>query len=89
MKKLYVVPLKNAENCLKNFLTFRSSNLSALMVESEYIILSHATIIAKLDDLGNCIYFDNQYYSNTTSKYQRIIKNAFGLDFEERKIYNA
>ena len=88
MKKLYVVNLKDAENCLTNFLTFRASNLSALMVDTQYIILSHATIIAKFNALGECIYFDNQYYSNTTTKYQRIIQKAFYLDFKDRKIYN-
>lgn len=89
MKKLYVVNLKNAENCLQNFLTFRASNLSALMVDDNYIVLSHATIIAKFDSMGKCIYFDNTFYSNTSSKYQRIIQRAFSLDYNERKIYTV
>lgn len=87
MKKLYVVNLKNAENCLQNFLTFRASNLSAFMLEDNYIVLSHATIIAKFNSMGECIYFDNTFYSNTSSKYQRIIQRAFSLDYRERKIY--
>lgn len=87
MKKLYVVNLKNAENCLQNFLTFRASNLSAFMLDNNYIVLSHATIIAKFDSMGECTYFDNTFYSVTSSKYQRIIQKAFSLDYNERKIY--
>ena len=87
MKKLYVVNLKNAETCLQNFLAFRASNLFALMVEDNYIVLSHATIIAKFNSLGECVYFDNTFYSTTSSKYQRIIQKAFSLDYRERKIY--
>ena len=59
MKRLYVVSLKDAENCLENFLNFRASNLSAFMVDNNYIVLSHATIIANFNSIGKCIYFDN------------------------------
>ena len=89
MKKLYVVNLRNADNCLKNFLTFRASNLSAFMLEDNYVVLSHATIIAKFNSMGECIYFDNTFYSTTSSKYQRIIQKTFNLDYRERKVYNG
>lgn len=80
--------VKNIE--LKN--SFRASNLLAVKDENEYIFISHATVIGKadyLDGFYRLYYFDNQKYSNTTSKYQRLILKAFNLDLKERKIYSG
>ena len=57
------------------------------MIDNNYIVLSHATVIAKFNSLGECIYFDNTFYSPTSSKYQRIIQKAFSLDYNDRKVY--
>lgn len=80
--------VKNIE--LKN--SFRASNLLAVKDENTYIFISHATVIAKADKLDGfyrLYYFDNQKYSNTTSKYQRLILQAFSVELSERKIYSG
>jgi hypothetical protein len=91
MKQFKVVKVSQAVDELRKANSFRASNLTALEEGENYLIYSHATLIAKAINNGSfyyMVYLDNRSYSNTTSKYQHIIKKAFNLlDCTERKIY--
>lgn len=59
---------------------FQASNIFACLTEkAEYIVYSYNTIILRLNSAGEVEYFDNGYYSRTTSKLQNKIKQAFNL----------
>ena len=59
---------------------FQASNIFACLTEkSGYIVYSYQTIILRLNSAGEVEYFDDGYYSRTTSKLQNKIKQAFNL----------
>lgn len=59
---------------------FQASNIFACLTEkSEYVVYSYSTIILRLNSAGEVEYFDNGYYSRTTSKLQNKIKQVFSL----------
>ena len=59
---------------------FQASNIFACMTEkSEYIVYSYQTIILRLNSAGEVEYFDDGYYSKTTSRLQNKIRQAFKL----------
>ena len=65
---------------LTNKKPFQTSNIFACMTEkSEYLVYSYQTIILRLNSAGEVEYFDDGYYSRTTSKLQNRIKQAFNL----------
>lgn len=58
---------------------FQASNIFACYDNNNfYVVYSYQTIILKVS-AKNDIYFDNKYYSRTTSKLQNRIKQAFNL----------
>lgn len=89
MNNFEVVKINQAVNKLRYYSNFRASNLFAYKDNStcEYIIISHATIICTCDFLGRITYFDNRYYSSTTSRYQNIIQEAFCVNLKEKRLY--
>lgn len=65
---------------LANKKTFQASNIFACLTEkSEYIVYSYQTVILRLNSAGEVEYFDDGYYSRTTSKLQNRIKQVFSL----------
>ena len=71
---------KQVANYLASKKPFQASNIFACLTEkSEYIVYSYQTIILRLNSAGEVEYFDDGYYSRTTSKLQNKIKNAFNL----------
>lgn len=59
---------------------FQASNIFACLNEKrEYIVYSYQTIILRLNSAGEVEYFDDGYYSRTTSRLQNRIKQAFNL----------
>ena len=59
---------------------FQASNVFACLNEkSEYIVYSYQTIILRLNSAGEVEYFDDGYYSRTTSRLQNRIKQVFNL----------
>ena len=59
---------------------FQASNIFACLTEAgEYLVYSYQTIILRLNSAGEVEYFDNGYYSKTTSRLQNKIKQAFNL----------
>lgn len=65
---------------LLNKKPFQSSNVFATINErGEYIVYSYQTIILTVKEDGTVIYFDEDFYSATTSKLQNKIRKAFHL----------
>ena len=59
---------------------FQASNIFACLTEnSEYIVYSYQTVILRLNSAGEVEYFDDGYYSKTTSRLQNKIRQAFKL----------
>ena len=72
------------QNDITKYLTnkkpFQASNIFACLTEkSEYIVYSYSTIILRLNSAGEVEYFNNGYYSKTTSRLQNKIRQAFKL----------
>lgn len=67
-------------NYLASKKPFQASNIFACLTEaSEYLVYSYSTIILRVNSAGEVEYFDNGYYSRTTSRLQNKIKQAFNL----------
>ena len=75
-----MVKQKDVLRMLLNKNPFQSSNIFACLTEkSEYLVYSYQTIILRLNSSGEVEYFDDGYYSRTTSRLQNKIKQAFSL----------
>ena len=75
-----MITQKQVAGYLTNKQPFQTSNIFACLTEkSEYIVYSYQTIILRLNSAGEVEYFDDGYYSRTTSKLQKKVKEAFHL----------
>lgn len=70
---------------------FKGNSAYGKRVGSEYQVHSYRTIILAIEDgQTEPLYFDNRFYSMTTSKLQGIIKRALDIPAKiERKVYSA
>ena len=75
-----MIAQKQVISFLQDKKPFQASNIFACLTEkSEYIVYSYQTIILRLNSAGEVEYFDDGYYSRTTSKLQNRIRKAFHL----------
>ena len=75
-----MITQKEVVSYLANKKPFHASNIFACLTEkSEYIVYSYQTIILHLNSAGEVEYFDDGYYSRTTSRLQNKIREAFHL----------
>lgn len=75
-----MITQKQVTSYLASKKPFQTSNIFACLTEkSEYIVYSYQTIILRLNSAGEVEYFDDGYYSRTTSKLQNRIKQVFSL----------
>lgn len=59
---------------------FQASNIFATINErGEYVVYSYQTVILTVKEDGTISYFDEGFYSATTSKLQNKIRKAFHL----------
>lgn len=59
---------------------FQASNIFAIINErGEYVVYSYQTVILTIKEDDTVIYFDEAFYSATTSKLQNKIRKAFHL----------
>lgn len=59
---------------------FQASNIFATINErGEYVVYSYQTVILTIKEDGTVSYFDEAFYSVTTSKLQNKIRKAFHL----------
>ena len=65
---------------LANKDSFQASNIFATINErGEYVVYSYQTVILTVKEDGTISYFDEAFYSVTTSKLQNKIRKAFHL----------
>ena len=75
-----MITQKQVAGYLTNKQPFQASNIFACLNEkSEYIVYLYQTIILRLNSAGEVEYFDDGYYSRTTSKLQNRIKQVFNM----------
>ena len=75
-----MITQKQVADFLTNKQPFQASNVFACLTEkAEYVVYSYQTIILRVNSAGEVEYFDNGYYSRTTSKLQNKIKQAFNI----------
>lgn len=64
---------------LINQIPFVGNSVTAVMVGGEYQVFSYDTLIFSGEN-GHETYFNNGYYSSTTSKLQNMLIRAYGLN---------
>lgn len=75
-----MIAQKEVINYLQAKKPFQASNIFACLTEkSEYIVYSYQTIILRLNSAGEVEYFDEDFYSATTSRLQNKIRKAFHI----------
>ena len=77
---------KQIPNAISNFETFKGNSIEALDNIQSYKVWSYNTLIFKYNKVNNEVeYFDNSYYSTTTSKIQNILIDIFNLNNGKKK----
>ena len=75
-----MIKQKDILGMLLNKKPFQASNVFATINErGEYVVYSYQTVILTIKEDDTVIYFDEAFYSATTSKLQNKIKEAFNL----------
>lgn len=75
-----MIKQKDVLGMLLNKKPFQASNIFACLTDtSEYIVYSYQTIILRIASDGSIGYFDEGYYSATTSRLQDKIRQAFHI----------
>lgn len=75
-----MVKQKDVLGMLLNKEPFMASNIFATITErKEYVVYSYQTVILTVKEDGTISYFDEGFYSATTSKLQNKIRKAFHL----------
>lgn len=75
-----MVKQKDVLGMLLNKKPFQASNIFATINErDEYVVYSYQTVILTIKEDGTVSYFDEAFYSATTSKLQNKIRKAFHL----------
>ena len=86
------ITIKEVRSYLQNKKPFRWGSSTAMYDEislvdlkpvsvyddnDDYILTSYATVIARVNKENELVYFDDDYYSNTTRRFQNMIKEIF------------
>lgn len=75
-----MITQKQVDSYLSNKKPFQASNIFATTNErGEYVVYSYQTVILTIKEDGTVRYFDEAFYSATTSKLQNKIRKAFHL----------
>lgn len=87
-----MITIRNKEGltkALNNKQEFKYGNhLSALIIgDNNYHIMDYNTLLLVLDKDNRVVYFDNSFYSVTTTKTQNLLKEVFSIDAPKRKLY--
>ena len=73
--------MNTIKEMISEFETFNKNNIMAIEKDGNYLVYSYKTLI--FDRRKK--YFDNSYYSQTTSKLQNILIETFGLNNNVKK----
>lgn len=71
------ITMKEVKFYLQNKRSFRWGSSTAMYDNEDYILTSYATVIARVNKDNELVYFDDDYYSNTTRRFQDMIKEIF------------
>lgn len=75
-----MVTQKQVISFLQDKKPFQANNIFATINErGEYVVYSYQTVILTVKEDGTISYFDEAFYSATTSKLQNKIRKAFHL----------
>ena len=75
-----MITQKQVASYLASKKPFQASNIFATINErGEYVVYSYQTVILTVKEDGTVSYFDEAFYSATTSKLQNKIRKAFHL----------
>ena len=78
MKILTTIKRCEVEFYLRNYNSFKSGSYLGFINGNHYVVMSYATVIAKVDITTNdLIYFDDNKYSTTTSFIQNLVAKVF------------
>ncbi len=79
---------RHMERKLEQLRDFTGNSASGMFTGTHYIVKSYETLMLYLNTKTGELFFNNCYYSVTTSKLQNMIKAAFNLtDCKERKCF--
>ena len=77
---------KQIPTTIRSFETFKGNSVEGLNNIETYKVWSYNTLIFKYNKLSNEVeYFNNSYYSSTTSKIQNILIDIFNLNDGKKK----
>lgn len=78
MQRLTTITRCEVESYLRKYNPFKSGSCFGYSDDKMYIVISYATVIAKVDMTTNdLIYFDDKKYSTTTSFIQNLVAKVF------------
>jgi hypothetical protein len=77
-KTIDTITMRDVKDYMLRKEPFRWGSSTAYVDGGQYVIMSYATVIAKINmDTNDLEYFDDSKYSNTTSRLQGFIKEVF------------
>lgn len=83
--------VRNKEGLIEALLRYTEftygGHVEARLYGETYVITDYSATILVIKRDGSKLYFDNSFYSNTTSKLQNLLKEVFNLVAPERKAY--
>ena len=83
--------VRNKEGLIKALCEYKEftygGHVEARLYGETYVITDYLGIILIIKRDRSALYFDNSFYSNTTSKTQNLLKEVFNLVAPERKAY--
>ena len=71
------ITMKEVKFYLQNKKPFRWGSSTARYDNDDYILTSYDAVIARLNKENELVYFDDDFYSNTTRRFQNLIKEIF------------
>jgi len=68
------------KNDISNKIEFQGSSSRGVILESgNYAVYSYSTLMLEVNENDEVVYFNDSYYSSTTSRLQNIIKSIYTL----------
>lgn len=86
-----MITIRNKEGLIKALLGYTEftygEHVEARLYRETYVITDYNVTILVIKRDRSVLYFDNSFYSNTTSKLQNLLKEVFNFVAPERKAY--
>lgn len=87
-----MITIRNKEglfNALNNKQDFKYGGYLVAYTRGDgsYHVVDYNTLLLVLDKDNRVVYFDNSFYSVTTTKTQNLLKEVFSIDAPKRKLY--